>query len=180
MEGLQAIFGALFFCAATWGLDFLLLAALILSPFLYYRGSPTVRRVFGTGVKFVVSMFLMTIICSIVWEKFVDGKIYDCTDPLFGYLSPDGWIGGNNFPIDAVKQVVSSRSMGDPDEIKAGWSVADLWALWWSLFGASLVISILFAWWSDPAEIQKESNHNEKRAILWRLDAFLSRKPIKK
>lgn len=169
MESLQAIFGVFFFCAATWCLEFLLFAALILSPFFYYRGSPTVRRVFGTGAKFVVSMFLMTIICSIVWGKFVDGNIYDCTDPLFGYLSPDGWIGGNNFPVVVVKQVVSGRSMGEPDEIKEGWSVADLWGLWFLFFGASLAISILFAWWPDPAEIQKESSHDAKRAILWRL-----------
>jgi len=176
----QTIFCAIFFIGATWCLDFLLLAALILSPFLYYRGSPSVRRVFGTGVKFVVSMFVMTTVCTIVWETLVDGKIYDCTDPLYGYLTPDGWIGGDNFPVVVVKQVVSGRSMGEPDEIKEGWSVADLWVMWFLFFGASLVISIFFARWPDPAEIQKESSHDEKRAILWRLDAFLSRKPIKK
>jgi hypothetical protein len=179
MESLQAIFGILFFFAATWCLDFLLLAALLLSPFLYYRGNETVRRVFGTGVKFIVSMFLMTIICSIVWEKFVDGKIYDCTDPLFGYLSPDGWIGaGGNWPVVVVKQIASGRPMGEPDEIKEGWSIADLWGMWFLLFGISLAISISFARWPDPAENQKESSHDGKRAILWRLDAFLSRKPL--
>jgi len=180
MDYVEAIFGGIFFIGATWCLAFLLLAALVLSPFLYYRGSSTVRRIFGIGVKFLVSLFVMTVICSIVWENFVDGKIYDCTDPLFGYLSPDGWIGGDNFPVVVVKQVVSGRSMGEPDEIKEGWSVTDLWVLWFLFFGASLVISILFAWWPDPAEIQKESSHDEKRAILWRLDAFLSWKPIKK
>jgi len=180
MTNAEAIFGCVFFFGATWLSIFLMIAALMLSPALYYRATPTVRRVFGTGVKFLVSMFLMTSISTIVWENFVDGNIYDCTDPLFGYLSPDGWIGGDNFPVVVVKQVDSGRSMGEPDEIKEGWSVADLWALWWSFFGASLMISILFAWWPDSAEIQKESSHDEKRPILWRLDAFLSRKPGKK
>ena len=138
------------------------------------------RRLFGIGVKFLVSMFLTTIICSIVWEKFVDGKIYDCTDPLFGYLSPDGWIGGANWPVVVVKHVISGRPMGEPDEIKEGWSVADLWGLWFSLFVLSLATSILFARWPDPAEIRKELSHDENRAILWRLDNFLSRKPIRK
>jgi hypothetical protein len=151
MESLQGIFCYLFFYGATYSF-FLLLAALVLSPVLYYRGSPTVRRVFGIGVKFLVSMFVMTIICGIIWGRFVDGKVYDCTDPMFGYLSPDGWVGGNHWPVIVVKQVDSDRPTGDPDEIKEGWSVADLWVLWFLFFGTSLVISILFAWWPDPAE----------------------------
>ena len=159
------MFPVLFFFGATYGSAFLLVAAMILSPFLYYRGSSAVRRLFGTGVKFVVSMFLMTIICSIVWEKFVDGIIYDCTDPLFGYLSPDGWIGGDNFPVVVVKQVVSGRSMGEPDEIKEGWSVADLWVLWVLFFGISLFISIFFAWWPDPADRRFKSIFSKLRSM---------------
>jgi hypothetical protein len=176
LDNLQMIFGEIFFFAVTWCSIFLLLAALLLSPILYYRCSPTVRRVFGIGVKFLVAMFLMTIVCTIIWENFVDGKIYDCTDPLFGYMSPDGWIGGDNFPVVVVKHVVSGRSIGDPDELKEGWSVGDLWGIWFLLFTTSLEISLSAARWPDPAEGQKESTHDEKRAILWRLDAFISRK----
>ena len=151
MTTAKIIFSYLFFFGATWFSGFLLLVALLLSSALYYRGSPTVRRVFGIGVKFLVSMFVMTIIYEIVWEKFVDGKLYETSDPLFGYVTPGDLPGDdNNWPVVVVKHFDPSLSIGAPDEIKKGWSVADLWGLWFSFFGASLVSSILFAWWPDP------------------------------
>ena len=98
---------------------------------------------------------MMTVVCTIVWEEFVDGKVYDCTDPLFGYLSPDGWIGGNNFPVVVVKHVDSGRPMKDSDEIKEGWSVTRLWYLWSTLFGGSLITSFLLARMSWPSSLKE-------------------------
>ena len=96
-------------------------------------------------LKFLCVFFVTTVLCQLCWEEFVDGKIYDCTDATFGYLSPDGWIGGNNFPVVVVKQVVSGRSMSEPDEIEEGWSVTRLWYLWSSLFIGSLITSFVCA-----------------------------------
>lgn len=112
----------------------------------------TMRIISFSVMKFLVSMFIMTIICSIVWEKFVYENIYDCTDDeiLPGYLNPNGWVGNNNWPVVVVKQVVPGRPMSGPDQIKEGWSIAGLWVLWFLFFVTSLLISILFAWvrWS--------------------------------
>ena len=97
-------------------------------------------------MKFVISMFVMTCICWMAWETFVDGKIY-CTDENFGYLSPGNWVSNwDGHPIAVVHQIPAVRQMGDPDDIIEGWSVLKLWCLWFSFFGLSLVISILFTW----------------------------------
>ena len=96
-------------------------------------------------LKFIIVFYLMTVGCTVAWEEFVDGKLYDCTDPLFGYLSPDGWVGGNNFPVVVVKHVVTGRPIADSDQIKQGWNVAGLWCLWGTLFSGSLIASFVLA-----------------------------------
>lgn len=96
--------------------------------------------------KFVASFFVMTVICTIVWQDVVTECIYDNTDDnMAGFLTPGGWIGGGNFPVVAVRQVVHGRSMSEPDEIKEGWSIPKLWCLWLSFVAVSLVISIILA-----------------------------------
>jgi hypothetical protein len=35
--------------------------------------------------------------------------------------------------------------MSEPDEIKAGWSIAGLWCLWGAFLGGSALLSALFA-----------------------------------
>jgi hypothetical protein len=100
------------------------------------------------GLKFVISLVVMTIICTIVWQEFVSENLYDCTDDnMAGFLPPGDWVHSwDNHPIVSVDQVAHGRSMREPDEIKEGWSVTDLWYLWCLFFGISLIISILFAW----------------------------------
>ena len=106
-------------------------------------------RMFKRASKFVIGMFVMTIVCSVVWQDVVTEYIYDNTDDnMMGFLSPlfgDFWIGEGGFPVVAVKHVVHGRSMSDPDEIKEGWSVPKLFCLWLSFVATSTVISILLA-----------------------------------
>jgi hypothetical protein len=94
---------------------------------------------------FGMVFFVATAACFIVWEKFVDGNLYNCTDPALGYLSPDGWVGGGKWQVITVKKVVGGRSINEPDEIKEGWSVAGLWGAWNALFASSLLVSVLSA-----------------------------------
>lgn len=99
--------------------------------------------------KFSIVMYLMMIVCSIVWQSVVVEYLYDNTDDnLVGFMGPffgDFWIGQGGFPIVAVKHVVHSRSMSDPDEIKEGWSIPKLFCLWLSLFAISIGLSIWLA-----------------------------------
>jgi hypothetical protein len=99
------------------------------------------------ATKFVVSFFLMTIICTIVWQEVVNERLYDCTDAFgFDYWQPGNWVhNAGGHPVLAVHQVVHHRSMSEPDTIKAGWSVTDLWYLWYSFVVISLVVSTLLA-----------------------------------
>lgn len=106
-------------------------------------------RKFKTAAKFVIVMFVMTIVCTIVWEDVVTEYLYDNTDDnMMGFLSPffgDFWIGEGGFPVVAVQHVVHGRSMSDPDEIKEGWSVPKLFCLWLSFITISAFSSILLA-----------------------------------
>ena len=106
-------------------------------------------------LKFGSVFLVMTMLCAFVWEKYVDGKIYDCSDPLYGYLTPDGWVGNNHWPVVVVEQIVPSSSMGDPDTIKEGWSVTRLWCLWSSFFAVSLIVSFLLAKVSWSSSLKK-------------------------
>jgi len=101
------------------------------------------RRIIAGVVKFVFSMLVMTIICEWAWGTYVTGKIYCDSDGDFGYLTPGCWVSD---PIAVVHQIPAVRQYGDPDVIIEGWSISKLWCLWFSFFGISLVISILFAW----------------------------------
>jgi hypothetical protein len=105
-------------------------------------------------LKFFLVFYFSTIGCTIAWEAFVDGKIYDCTDPLAGYLTPDGWVGANNFPVVVVKHVVTGRSIANCDEIKEGWTVTGLWCLWSTFFAGSLIASFLLAKMSWPSSLR--------------------------
>jgi hypothetical protein len=108
-------------------------------------------------------MFVMAIVCTIVWQDFVAEYFYDNTDEnMMGFLHPfflDGWIGQGNFPVVVVQHVVHDRSMTDPDEIKAGWSIPKLWCLWFSFVTVSGVIGILLSrvrW--IPKQIYEDSH----------------------
>ena len=132
---------------------FLLLLGLILLLLKLYTGlrSHPLHRPIFAGVKFALSMLLTTVICTWVWETHVDGNIYLSTDDGFGYWGPGDWVHNHDgIQIEVVPKIVP-HSMSEPDEIKAGWSVAGLWCVWWALFGTSLGFSIFFAWvcWGD-------------------------------
>ncbi|MGA2280276.1 MAG: hypothetical protein ABSG80_08245 [Verrucomicrobiota bacterium] len=97
-------------------------------------------------VKFLIVLFVMTIINTIVWE-FVAGDLYDCTDGgIPGYWTPGCWVHSwDNHPVVAVHQIVHRRSMSEPDTIKEGWSVASLLCVWFVFFSISLVVGIVLA-----------------------------------
>ena len=106
-------------------------------------------RMFKNTAKFAIVMFLMTIVCSIVWQDVVTEYLYDNTDDnIMGFISPlfgDFWIGEGGFPVVTVQHVVHGRSMSDPDEIKQGWSIPKLFCLWLSFVSVSIVFSIVIA-----------------------------------
>jgi len=101
------------------------------------------RRIIAGVVKFVFSMFVMTIVCELAWGTCVTGKIYCDSDEDFGYLTPGNWVSN---PIAVVHQIPAVRQYGDPDVIIEGWSITGLWCIWIIFFGISLFVSILFAW----------------------------------
>jgi len=145
--GLAAI---VLFCVFPVFISFPFLGVVMLVSVFYARlRSQTIRRRLKIGVKFIVSIIVMTIICTIVWQDFVTEYLYDNTDEnMMGFLDPfsgDFWIGEGGFPVVTVQHVVHGRGMSEPDEIKEGWSIPKLWCLWFSFVVFSLVISIVFA-----------------------------------
>jgi hypothetical protein len=59
-------------------------------------------------------------------------------------LGPGNWVHDfGNTHVTFVHQIVTGRSMEEPDTILEGWSVPKLWCLWWSFVFASLVVSSL-------------------------------------
>lgn len=103
-----------------------------------------------SAVIFAAVMIGMTIVCEMVWEACLGDQVYLCTDPLDGYLTPDNWVGNgedsdDGYPIVFVDHLVDTGAMNDPDELKMGWSVGRLWYAWYSLFGLSLIVSLLVA-----------------------------------
>src|SRR5260370_40449329 len=100
------------------------------------------RHVFKIVVKFLVSLVLMTIVCTAGWEV-VNQRLYDCTDAFgFDYWQPGNWV---HRDIAVVHQVVHHRSMSEPDTIKEGWTVSRLWTLWYLFVSISFPASALVA-----------------------------------
>ena len=80
--------------------------------------------------KFVAAMIICTIGSTLIWEQFVAGSIYHCTDPGFlEFISPGHW----------------GHAPQYGDTIRAGWSMTGLWWLWYSFVIASVVVSLTFA-----------------------------------
>ncbi|HTV40064.1 MAG TPA: hypothetical protein VMF08_05790 [Candidatus Sulfotelmatobacter sp.] len=102
-----------------------------------------------TAVKFVVSMLLMCVICTIAWEAVVAENLYNDTDDnSLGFLTPGQWVSNwdGQHPIVQVDHIVHGGSMSDPDTIKRGWTIADLWFLWFGFIGVSVIFSLGLAW----------------------------------
>jgi hypothetical protein len=102
---------------------------------------------FKSTAKFVMAMIVMTIVCTIVWEVFVFGRLYYCSDPLLDFLHPGDWVHSvNGHLVAVVPHVVAGPTNGlDTDTIKEGWSVTRLWHLWICFIAVSVVLSILLA-----------------------------------
>ena len=99
-------------------------------------------RKLKSTAKFAAVIFAMMIVCTIVWQMLMPGRLYDCSDDnMVGFLRPGDWV---HHPV-SVPRVVLSRTMSDPDTIKAGWSVTGLWLVWFSFVTVSAVISVLLA-----------------------------------
>jgi len=80
--------------------------------------------------KFVAAIIVCTIASTLIWEQFVAGTIYHCTDPGYlDFLSPGHW----------------GHAPQYGDTIRAGWSTTGLWWLWYSFIIVSVVVSITFA-----------------------------------
>jgi hypothetical protein len=94
------------------------------------------------AVKFVITMIVMTIVSTLAWDAFVNGKVYG--NPDGGSL--DYWFVGDwvHHPV-TVQRIIGGRPMGEPDTIKEGWSVFGLWCLWFSFLGTSIIVSVLAA-----------------------------------
>ena len=105
------------------------------------------RKILKGATKFIITFFVMTIVCTIAWELFVDNHLYNCTDGGFlDYLSPGDWIHDwEGHPIKVVPKVVLDRDMNNPDTIQDGWTIGRLWYLWDAFFGTSVVISAVVA-----------------------------------
>ena len=96
------------------------------------------RHVLKITAKFAFLAVATTIACTIIWETAVNNRLYNCTDPgWLDYLSPGNWV---HRPV-TVHQVITGRSMSEPDTIKDGWTVAGLWRLWSVFAVTSFVIS---------------------------------------
>jgi len=79
--------------------------------------------------KFAATFILCMIASTFIWEWFVTGTIYRCTDPGFlEFLSPGDWV-----------------HIRGGDTLRAGWSMRGLWRLWYSFIVASVVLSAIFA-----------------------------------
>ena len=90
---------------------------------------------------FFMSMLLMAFICIWVWDAFVNGKLYYCTDGgTMDFIFVGDWVHHS----ESVPRV-TPRPMEKPDEIKAGWSMTGLWFLWGAFVGSSVLVSALFA-----------------------------------
>jgi hypothetical protein len=102
----------------------------------------------GRNITFLLLLMGCIIYCTTAWDKYIADKVYICTDSVpWVFVHPGDWVHGNYV---AVPQIVLPRSMSEPDAIKEGWSVPQLWCLWWSWVAASIGVSAILAflvWW---------------------------------
>jgi hypothetical protein len=92
---------------------------------------------------FVGSFLAMMIACTWLWDGLVNNQLYHCTDGgTLDFLNPGDW---THNPVE-VSQITVSRSMSEPDTIKAGWTVKGLWWLWSAFVAGALLVSFLIAW----------------------------------
>lgn len=118
------------------------------------------QRMLTIGV-FLTALIAMTVLNTVIWQRFVTDTLYNCTDPgWLDYLFPGSWV--HNSVVE-VQVVVNGRSMSEPDTIRKGWSVAGLWCLWFSFVVVSLVVSGWFArmLWIPSKQPEQLQRHTE-------------------
>jgi hypothetical protein len=98
-------------------------------------------RMLGSIGVFVITLLMMAFICTWAWDAFINGKLYYCTDG--GTL--DFWCVGDWVHQPVPVAHVVPRSMSEPDEIKAGWTITGIWCLWSAFVFVSAFISAVFA-----------------------------------
>jgi hypothetical protein len=128
--------------------------------FLPWHHLNAMRKTLRCAAKFIIAFFVMTIVCTIAWEGFVDNHLYNCTDGgFFDYLSSGDWVHKwEGHPIKVVPNVVLDRDMSNPDTIQESWTVTRLWYLWYSFFTTSVVISavLVFVPWIPRRTIRHD------------------------
>jgi hypothetical protein len=114
-------------------------------------------RVLGSSAVFIVSLLAMIVASTVAWAL-INGKLYYCTNGgTLDFIFVGDWV---HHP-ESVAHIVP-RSMGEPDEIKAGWSIAGLWFLLILFAAVSVFVSALFArmlWCATRAKIGHEDTH---------------------
>jgi len=112
-------------------------------------------RILISLVIFILSLVMMTILCTAVWDAFINNKIYNCTDGgSWDFLDPGKWV---HNPVSVLK-VTGGRSMSEPDQIKSGWSVVGLWSVWLCLVCVSLIVSSSIALQCLPRQIPRSGS----------------------
>jgi hypothetical protein len=108
------------------------------------RRALNLSRLMAKTAAFLLSLLACTILCTIIWGDFVEGKLYNCTDSVpFDFLRPGDWVHSHDgLPVAVVPKINPSDSMSMPDSIKEGWSVPKLWCLWCSFIAVSIAISV--------------------------------------
>src|SRR6266540_4583350 len=81
------------------------------------------------ATKFLAMLTVCTVASTLLWERFIAGTIYHCTDPGFlEFLSPGDW-----------------AHIRYGDALRAGWSMTGLWGLSYSFVIGSVIVSLIFA-----------------------------------
>ena len=117
------------------------------------------KRVASRALRWVIFLFILNIPLAVTWEVVFPGRIYDCPDESgFGYLTPGNWV---HDPIEYVDEVVTGRSMGEPDTMRLGWSKGGLLFLWGSLF----TLSAAGSWWLAKGPAKRAAAIKRARAM---------------
>lgn len=91
--------------------------------------TPEAKSLRTTTIRFAGAFLVCTVVSTNVWDCFVAGSIYHCTDSLFiEFLTPGEW-----------------AHLHEGDTLRTGWSITGLWWLWAAFVFLSLIISLVRA-----------------------------------
>ena len=106
---------------------------------LIKKRSSDSARLIAKAASFLVALLFCAVVCTILWDNFVVGKLFNCTDSLpFNFLNPGDWVHGHYV---TVPQINPNDPMDKPDSIKEGWTIPKLWFLWSSFVAAAVAVS---------------------------------------